>query len=76
MRREPLDRDPESRPIARAEPPAFTTRRVRGAKVRPCLGCGRPRWSTSPADRVHAACRREGEAEGERGGLVHPGGES
>ena len=41
----------------RPAPEPMKTRRQPGAKVRPCLGCGRPRWSTSPADRLHARCR-------------------
>jgi hypothetical protein len=39
------------------------------ARVRPCLACGRPRISSSPADRFHKACRPDlGENEGERAG--------
>jgi hypothetical protein len=40
-------------------------------KIRQCLKCGRPRRSSSAADRFHAACRPDlGENDGERAGLV------
>lgn len=43
------------------------------AKIRPCLGCGRPRISTSASDRLHPACRPAGELnDGEHGALVLP----
>lgn len=69
--REPLDEDPERLPVTRPRPPVVTWR-PRTGKVRACTVCGVPRWSMSPADRLHVRCRREGE----RAGLVHPGGGS
>ena len=49
------------RPVTPAKA-AVVTRRRKG-KVRPCLRCGRPRWSASPGDRFHAKCRPQGEPE-------------
>jgi hypothetical protein len=42
-------------------------------RVRPCLGCGRPRISTSASDRLHPKCRPAGEQnDGEAAVLVLP----
>lgn len=55
----------------RASAAAVVIRRKPGAKVRPCLRCSRPRWSTSPSDRLHPKCRPAGELnDGEAAGLV------
>lgn len=50
--------------------PVVLIRRKPGSKVRPCLRCGRPRWSTSAADRLHPKCRPAGGNDGERAALV------
>src|SRR5687767_12838021 len=43
--------------------PTVRTWRKKGARVRPCLRCGRPRWSSSPSDRFHPKCKPDGGAE-------------
>ena len=42
------------------------------ARVRPCLKCGRPRISSSTADRLHDKCRAHGPNEGDTAALVLP----
>jgi hypothetical protein len=62
--RTPASADVRTTTPAEKPRPRATWRPV--PKVRPCLVCNKPRISTGAQDRVHPACRPEGE----RAGLV------
>lgn len=66
-----MDTTTGARPVNPPAPaPARTSWRPK-PRVRPCLRCGRPRLSSSAADRLHPQCRPAGEQnDGERAGLV------
>ena len=62
-------RDESPRPRASRSAPRASWRQL--PKVRPCLGCGRPRLSRGASDRLHAQCRQgQGENDGERGAVL------